>query len=469
MAVGLGGEQLWLSPTVANNVNPFDDQSGQGNNGTNNGSTVVADSASGGSYAYDFDGINDSIDCGNAIAPTTGYSASAWVNATAFPSSGNVGTIVQKGYDGTDEPFTLGLRDPTLLRSYTYDGAIHGNVYTHGMSTGTWYHVATTFDGATWRLFIDGVEVDAVSDSTALTQNSLNTYVGASWQVSYVSRFLNAKLDDVRIYDRAITQAEITHLASQRGIEGPPPVGLGDEKLWWAPSLSQSLTLDSSAYGKTVSSIGTAPTLIADTNAGGQYAGQIPTNGAVRVLDPVQFMTTGDCSTSGWIKASSSSHLTMTGQQIGGLPENKSGVEVDQFSGQNRAKFFDGVNNNGLYLQGGNTIPNNTWYHVATTKEGSTCKLFVNGVLLASGTKNGIPSNPDYKDLLIGGRWNGNNPSYGDGGYLDDVRLYSRAITQAEITHLATSRGVLGPPGGATHYNPFKSHAFTNNFQQRLR
>ena len=246
-------------------------------------------------------------------------------------------------------------------------------------------------------------------------------------------------------------------------------VGLGGEQLWWSPSLSQSVTVDSSSYGKTVSSIGTAPTLVADTGAGGQYAGQIPTNGAVRVLDPVQFMTTGDCSSSGWIKASSSSTVTMIAQQVSGAVANQSGVLVDQLSGQNRAKFWDGINANGLYLQGGNTIPSNTWYHVATTKEGSTCKLFVNGVLLVSGTQLGIPSNPDYKDLLIGGLWNGASPLYGGGGYIDDVRLYSRAITQSEITHLATSRGVLGPPGGATHYNPFKSHAFTNNFQQRLR
>ena len=61
MATGLGGEQLWLSPTVANNVNPYDDQSGQGNNGTNNGSTVVSDTASGGSYAFYFDGVNDYV------------------------------------------------------------------------------------------------------------------------------------------------------------------------------------------------------------------------------------------------------------------------------------------------------------------------------------------------------------------------------------------------------------------------
>ena len=114
---------------------------------------------------------------------------------------------------------------------------------------------------------------------------------------------------------------------------GKPPVGLGDEQLWWSPSLSQSVTLDSSAYGKTVSKAGTAPTLVADTDAGGQYAGQIPNNGAVRVEDPVQFMTTGDCTAAGWMKASSSAALTMIGQQAGGVAWTKSGATVEQYSG----------------------------------------------------------------------------------------------------------------------------------------
>ena len=73
MATGLGGEQLWLSPTVANNVNPYDDQSGQGNNGTNNGTTVVSDTSSGGTYAFDFDGVNDYIDISGFTANTSAY------------------------------------------------------------------------------------------------------------------------------------------------------------------------------------------------------------------------------------------------------------------------------------------------------------------------------------------------------------------------------------------------------------
>ena len=62
MPIGLGDEQLWLCPTL-DNATPFNDQSGQGNNGTAQGGlSTVADTGSGGAYCYDFDGVDDYID-----------------------------------------------------------------------------------------------------------------------------------------------------------------------------------------------------------------------------------------------------------------------------------------------------------------------------------------------------------------------------------------------------------------------
>ena len=60
--VGLGGEKLWLCPSL--NDNPHD-ISGNGNNGTYNGGMgTVADTSNGGTRAYSFDGVNDEIPTG---------------------------------------------------------------------------------------------------------------------------------------------------------------------------------------------------------------------------------------------------------------------------------------------------------------------------------------------------------------------------------------------------------------------
>ena len=107
------------------------------------------------------------------------------------------------------------------------------------------------------------------------------------------------------------------------------------------------------------------------------------------------------------------------------------------------------------------------WTHLAFSRDAGsgTIKYYVNGVNTVSSSNSDLASFAN--GLNVGVYGNGFGGPYE--GLMDDIRIYDRTLTQAEIIHLATSRGVLGPPGGATHYNPFKTHAFTNNFQQRLR
>ena len=438
-SAGLGDEKLWLCPSINNSPN---DISGNGNNGVyQNGMGTISDVSNGGSLAYDFDGIADYIDVTSSGVPAAAYTVSLWqysttsVNNTAFNAGDTSGnrTVniagVKAGQSGDNHGHKSGgtsywVSNPTVRTS------------------ATWYHYLLTYDGSELKLYVDGVYIANLTGvpNTNWTESRcrVGQYIGSGF-------FFRGRIDDIRTYDRALTQAEITHLASQRGIEGPAPVGLGDEQLWWSPSLSQSVTLDSSAYGKTVSSVGTAPTLIADTDAGGQYAGQFSTAGSTRVEDQFAFLSTGDFSMCGWIKSATSARMVFGGQQAGGSDSNKSGGMVDQNSGVARARFRSGVSDSNDLLTTTTPVPDNTWHHVTATRSGSDCKVYVNGVLAGTKTISGYPSAPDLKDLLIGGLWNGSTTLNLSTGYMDDIRVFTRALTQAEITHLATSRGIEGP------------------------
>lgn len=80
------------------------------------------------------------------------------------------------------------------------------------------------------------------------------------------------------------------------------------------------------------------------------------------------------------------------------------------------------------YVAGASTIPLNTWTHLASTYDGTTLKIYVNGVLSSSKTVTGAvqsSSNP----LRIGG----NTYSQYFEGLIDEVRIYSRALSQSEI------------------------------------
>jgi hypothetical protein len=78
----------------------------------------------------------------------------------------------------------------------------------------------------------------------------------------------------------------------------------------------------------------------------------------------------------------------------------------------------------------GSHLPTNTWTHLAATYDGTNQKLYVNGVLAGSRPQAGTVATSDGK-LRIGG-----NSVWGEyfTGYIDEVRIYNRALTQAEIS-----------------------------------
>ena len=234
MATGLGGEQLWLSPTVANNVNPYDDQSGQGNNGTNNGSTVVADTSEGGTYAFDF--INTSfqkIDISTLdLTGLSNFTWSAWIYDDSPNAVNTHSTFFSWSTTSAQEDILFIDYERSELVFQINDGVDGGNVYAQ-VNFQNWHHYCGTFDGSNpvatdrFKYYLDGV-VQTPSSTFAYpsTLGNSGTNMGAIVG-TYVSNqsaifWFNGRQDDIRAYDRTITQAEITHLETSRGVLGPP-------------------------------------------------------------------------------------------------------------------------------------------------------------------------------------------------------------------------------------------------------
>lgn len=216
MPTGLGGEELWLSPTVANNVNPFDDQSGNGNNGTGQGGiSTIADTGAGGSYAYDFDGTNDYIDCGNILDAPSDFSISIWVKLSASQSN----TGIAGKWQGTG--YMLWMSTTLNRVSLAVNGSPH--VTSPSTISGNWTHITGQFDSTsnTAELYVDGTLVASGADSSP-SSSVVNWVVGKYTETGGTGRYFDGLGDDIRFFDRVLTQAEITHLATSRGVLGPP-------------------------------------------------------------------------------------------------------------------------------------------------------------------------------------------------------------------------------------------------------
>lgn len=235
MPTGLGDEKLWLSATNDNTgtSTAFNDQSGNGNNGTASGTLVVTDTSHGGTYAYDFDGTNDSISLGNVLDSDEfdPLSYSFWINANSVSTSYNA--IINKldkfgtprghgiGYRGTSASNSGGL---TFILRHNSGNNIVVSTPSGSVSSG-WYHVAMTYDGSSNASGVK-IYIDAVSSAAAGPTDTLNGTTVTTDPYSIGSRdgtdFFDGLLDDIRQYDRVLTQAEITHLATSRGIQGSP-------------------------------------------------------------------------------------------------------------------------------------------------------------------------------------------------------------------------------------------------------
>lgn len=239
------------------------------------------------------------------------------------------------------------------------------------------------------------------------------------------------------------------------------PTGLGDEQLWLCPSLSGQNTTDLSGNGNLTAVQGNI-SFTANSGEGGSLCfegdGSTGSNG-LKLDSPSSADLPASATYTMWVQAHD---LSGTSYFVAGRSTSSQNMfDLAIKSSNLRCR----INNGGITLfQQSGLLTVNTWHHVSLTRSTNNWELFVDGVSSATGSGTLNSYTQDFTTWMQ----NTVGSSTLD-GYMDDIRVYDRTLTQAEITHLATSRGVLGPPGGATHYNPFKTHAFTNNFQQRLR
>jgi hypothetical protein len=102
----------------------------------------------------------------------------------------------------------------------------------------------------------------------------------------------------------------------------------------------------------------------------------------------------------------------------------------------------DGGSDSGAH--GLESVPLNAWTHLATTYDGDSLRLYVNGELVWTEPLVGDIQNADSAALRIGG-----NSVWGEyfSGLIDEVRIYNRPLGADEI--LSDSRSPIGASGGA--------------------
>jgi len=162
--------------------------------------------------ALNFDGSNDHVSLPNALpaaltaASTTEFSIEYWFKGTSFQSAVRFQTsdYIVAGWNG--------------LHIISSDGGTGGGISVGaGATDGNWHHIAMTWQKNTvngFKSYLDGVLVDQRNSANAnLPAITSGGYLGA---YNGTSEYMNGSLDEVRIWTRALSAAEI---AANRFVE----------------------------------------------------------------------------------------------------------------------------------------------------------------------------------------------------------------------------------------------------------
>jgi len=192
---------------------PFDgnanDMSGNSNHGIpQNGVALTTDRFGNANKAYSFDGMNDFINCGTNIDLKNSFSISFF--SYTYSNTGLNPSLVSRGIAAVNQGLHL------MLGSNYFRFAFYGNDLNTGtgvVANNIWTFWSFTYDKVTQsrKIYKNGILI-ASDSSIPCDCNTGDLVFGRNSYVASNNGFYNGKLDDIRIYNRAITASEVLTL-----------------------------------------------------------------------------------------------------------------------------------------------------------------------------------------------------------------------------------------------------------------
>jgi hypothetical protein len=169
------------------------------------------------SRSFELDGASALALPGSTSAPSTAITLECWFRR---PPDAPVGPLLEYNTGKAFGPHVWVHSTPDRVFTNLFDvaGAGHSTMSPEGtIADNTWYHIAATYDGSVGRLYLDGTPVGTPIKGAFILPTNIPFYAGVR---VHEGRYFTGWIDEVAVYDRALTQAELA--AHHRlGTEGP--------------------------------------------------------------------------------------------------------------------------------------------------------------------------------------------------------------------------------------------------------
>jgi N-acetylneuraminic acid mutarotase len=204
------------------------DESGNGNNGTVNGATLTTDRFGNAGKAYDFDGVDDKISCLNQFfnSGAESYSIAVWARSTSLNNPNNINdsqvlinTDPHRGfeiaYSGSNNPFTNSIDNKVVV--VAGDGANWTEINLGSLKSGDdfkinqWQQILSVKENNKFYLYVNGILEDTYTVGSA-SPSVPSSIVFGNLGPGFGNECFWGKLDDIAIWNRALSSEEISQL-----------------------------------------------------------------------------------------------------------------------------------------------------------------------------------------------------------------------------------------------------------------
>ncbi|HVX57861.1 MAG TPA: LamG domain-containing protein, partial [Candidatus Saccharimonadales bacterium] len=391
---------------------------------------------------YSFNSNGAWIDMGNpsALRLSGSLTMSAWIKTLSTAS--NIQGIMTKYYNVTPgRSYRMGLVSGQLTVSLSDDG--NDSFSCHKGPTlidGQWHLVEGVYNATahTVSLYADGTLLGTCTGMPSSLYNTSKPFQLGTWDPGLADNAFQGSISDVRLYNRALSQADITNLYnsynSQVNLYSPPGSGNGVNLTagligYWP---FNGNARDATPYQNNGTVSGAALTAGHTGRANSAY--QFSDSGYINIGNPAAYANVPRAFTySLWVKPTGVSTYATPLIMGTNVSHTYFGIRANNYGGNLILEYgkppYDGSNFSTYILS---PLSLNIWTMCTITFDGSTLKVYINGAFafqLAS-----VTLNPTYGGLIFGHQGGGNQETFV--GALDNPRVYNRPLSAAEVQAL---------------------------------
>lgn len=368
-------------------------------------------------YSVFFDGTDDAVTFSDTAAYNVSngnFTIECWIyNGT---TGSQQAIISQNNSTGTANTHSVGLEKTSAnkLSGWLYGTSFNTVTSTADLPLNQWVHVAFVRDGALVTLYINGTQDGQINVGTLTVNDSANNWaIGRRGEqlTNYFSGYISNLRFNVgeAVYTSNFTTptsalspsgfTAILALQSNRFITNPVGITLtsvSGAAISAANPFTAFSPYNSSSNGGSAYFDGTGDYLTATNNAAFQFA-------------------SGDFTVEAWIY-----FTAITGTRVivqcadSNSPWNNGWTLVS--SGSSLQLIINGS----TICNSANVINTNTWIHVAATRSGTTCRLFVDGQIPVGGSGTSSANIAPTRSLSVGGDANNTSTC---AGYISNLRI----------------------------------------------